>query len=372
MRLFELIYYAGYRAKRAYDLRKQRRLPSPVISVGNITAGGTGKTPLTIALAREASRRGFSPAVLTRGYRGKLRGPCLVSADMNEEEVGDEPLLMAEKLGDIPVIKGRDRYEAGIFALDRVIDPSSVMDLSLVIDPSSVTDLKERESMHHKRGTVSHGKGAVPPLFILDDGFQHWRLQRDKDVLLIDARNPFNQRKLLPVGLLREPIREIRRADIIVLTKGMGSDNQALMREIRRYNPRARVFVSDHIPSYVLTYAGERKPLDWLSGKEVYAFCGIADPESFRTALGRAGAVLRGFKAYRDHYRYGKGDLRRVVSEAAKRGARWIITTEKDIMRLKSLGLPENLLALGIDVTVEEGFYEEVFDFDDKQFPEVL
>jgi tetraacyldisaccharide 4'-kinase len=292
---------------------------------------------------------------------------------MNEEEVGDEPLLMAEKLGDIPVIKGRDRYEAGMFALERVIDPSSV------IDPYSVKDLLERESMHHKKETESHGKGAVPnrkgavsPLFILDDGFQHWRLQRDKDVLLIDARNPFDRRKLLPVGLLREPIREIRRADIIVLTKGMGSDNQALMREIRRYNPRARVFVSDHIPSYVLTSAGDKKPLDWLSGKEVYAFCGIADPESFRASLGKVGAVLRGFKAYRDHYRYGKGDLRRMVSEAAKRGARWIITTEKDIMRLKSLGLPENLLALGIDVTVEDGFYEEVFEFGDKQFPEVL
>lgn len=365
MRLFEFIYYCGYRIKRAHDLKRQMRLPSRVISVGNLTAGGTGKTPITIAIAKEALRRGFSPAVLTRGYRGKLEGPCLVSAGMDEEEVGDEPLLMAEKLGGIPVIKGRDRYEAGMFAMEKVMNLAKVMDLPRATDaPLKGALPQEKGDVPQKKGAMPQKEGAVP-LFLLDDGYQHWRLYRDKDILLIDSGNPFDLRRLLPVGLLREPIREMRRADIIVLTKGRGSDNRALISEVRRHNPRAPLFVSDHEPSYVVTSKGEVLPIGWLSGREVYAFCGIGDPDSFRTSLEKAGAVLRGFKAYRDHYRYRKGDMEHIVKAAGAKGARWIITTEKDIMRLKSLGLPENLLALGMEAAVDEGFYEEVLRFND-------
>jgi tetraacyldisaccharide 4'-kinase len=370
MRLFELIYYSGYRIKRASDLKRQRRLPSRVISVGNITAGGTGKTPVTIALAREALKRGLRPAVLTRGYRGNIEGPCLVRPGMDEREVGDEPLLMAEKLGNIPVIKGRDRYEAGMFALEKVMDLSKVMDISSAkgsaLSVGEAGKMSRGEgAMPQEKGDVPQEKGALPPLFILDDGFQHWRLYRDKDILLIDARNPFDLRRLLPVGLLREPISEIKRADIIVLTKGGGSDNQALISEVRRYNPRAPLFVSEHNPSYVLTSSGEGLSLDWLSGREVYAFCGIADPGSFRMSLEKGGAAVRGFKAYRDHYRYSAGDMDHIANAAKERAARWIITTEKDIMRLKSVRLPENLVALGMDVAVDEGFYDEAFRFSD-------
>jgi tetraacyldisaccharide 4'-kinase len=379
MRLFEFVYYCGYRIKRTHDLKRRMRLPSRVISVGNITAGGTGKTPLTIAIAEEALRRGFSPAVLTRGYRGKLEAPCLVRAGMDEEEVGDEPLLMAEKLRDIPVIKGRDRYEAGMFALEKVMGLSKVTDLPEVTDiPLKGAMPQQKGAMPQERGAMPQKKGAMPqkrgamPLFLLDDGYQHWRLYRDKDILLIDAGNPFDLRRLLPVGLLREPIREVGRADIIVLTKGKGSDNRALISEVRRYNPRAPLFVSDHEPSYVVTSKGEMLSLNWLSGRKVYAFCGIGDPDSFRTSLEKAGAALRGFKAYRDHYRYKRGEMEHIVKAAEASGARWIITTEKDIMRLKSVGLPENLLALGLEVRVDEGFYEEVFKFNDPQGPEVI
>lgn len=341
MSLFELIYYSGYRFRTAHDLRRLRRLPSKVISVGNITSGGTGKTPLTIALASEALRRGLRPIILTRGYRGKARGPCIVRSRMSASQVGDEPLLMAEKLAEVPVVKCADRYEAGIFALEH-------------LGPF-------RGEAGRDRTGVKGAQPAASPLFILDDGFQHRRLYRDRDILLVDAQNPFDNRRLLPMGLLREPLSEMGRAAIIVITKGMGSDCRGLREEIRKYNPRAPIFVSGHRPSHVRSSTGERFPAGWLVGREVYAFCGIADPDSFRVALGGAGAVVKEFRAFRDHYSFRRHDLEHMASAASASGAGWIITTEKDIMRLKSFRLPDNLVALGIELVVERGFYDEAF-----------
>ncbi|GAB4390029.1 MAG: tetraacyldisaccharide 4'-kinase [Thermodesulfovibrionales bacterium] len=335
MRLFEAIYYSGYRAKTAFDLRRMKRLPARVISVGNITSGGTGKTPMTLALAREAVGRGLRPVVLTRGYKGRARGPCLVQGRMRAEDVGDEPLLMAERLGGVPVVKCADRYEGGIFALEHA-------------------------------GQLSAGGGGEsepPPIFILDDGFQHRRLYRDRDILLIDAQNPFDNRKLLPVGLLREPICEISRAHLVVITKGMGLDVSALEGEIRKHNPAAPVFVSGHRPSGIVTPSGETFPLEWLSGRHVYAFAGIADPDSFRIALFRAGAEIAGFMSYRDHHRFRPDDIEHITRFARASGAEWIMTTEKDIMRLKGFELPENLAALSIELDIEGRFFDEVFKF---------
>jgi tetraacyldisaccharide 4'-kinase len=339
MTLFEVLYYAGYRVSTARDLRRLRRLPARVISVGNITSGGTGKTPLTIALASEALRRGLRPIILTRGYKGKARGPCIVRGHMSASEVGDEPLLMAEKLAEVPVVKCADRYEAGMFALEH-------------LGPFG----------GEAGGAVFGGAAAAAqPLFILDDGFQHRRLYRDRDILLVDAQNPFDNRRLLPMGLLREPLREMSRAAIIVITKGMGSDCRSLREEIRRHNPRAPIFVSGHRPSHIWSSTGQTFPAGWLSGREVCAFCGIADPDSFRVALGGAGAVVKEFRAYGDHYSFRPHDLQHMVEAASASGAEWIITTEKDIMRLKSFRLPENLVALGIELVVDRGFYDEAF-----------
>lgn len=356
MGLFELIYYLGYRVKRAYDLGKQKRLPLKVISIGNITTGGTGKTPLTIALVREAVQRGFRPVVLTRGYKGKAKGPCLITTEMSEEDAGDEPLLMAEKLPGVPVIKGKDRYNSGMFALTGLTDRFSSR-----FTPTSAISL-----------------------FILDDGFQHRRLYRDKDILLINAGDPFDNRRLLPLGLLREPLKEIKRADIIVITKGgqqppetgqragatgkQDTDIHALMDEIKKYNPQAPLFTAEYSPSYIRTIEGQHLPVEQLSGRDVYAFCGIADPDSFKNNLEQAGARLRGFKAYSDHFRFRRSDLARIKKAADDSGAEWIITTEKDMMRLNGMEglngpgqLPENLVSLGVEFTVEKGFYEEVF-----------
>jgi tetraacyldisaccharide 4'-kinase len=230
---------------------------------------------------------------------------------------------MARRLGDIPVVKCANRYEAGMYAINN-------------LDPT-------------------------PDLFVLDDGFQHRRLFRDKDILLVNSRDPFAGGKLFPVGLLREPLVQMKRADIIVITKKSGDNSRELEKTVRRYNADAPIFGSGYGLSSVMDASGEKRPIEWLKGKDVYAFCGIGEPGSFREALVRAGTQLRGFKAFGDHYRFTQGDMRKISNQAHVNGAPWIITTEKDIMRLQGIDTPENLLTLVIDFVAEERFFGEVF-----------
>lgn len=332
MTIFERLYLAGYSIKKRYKLNNQKKLPCKVISIGNITLGGTGKTPAAIALAQKARFNGFRPCILTRGYRGTAKGPCFAGMGdgplLDENRAGDEAYLMALKLKGIPIIKGKDRYEAGIFALNNLPADSR------------------------------------PDLFILDDGFQHWGLCRDNDILLIDGTNPFGKGKLFPIGSLREPVSGISRADMIVITKTDGSRNletEAVLEEIRKYNKKAPVFFAVHKPSQFIAVNGESFPLEWAKGKVFFGFCGIGNPLSFQQTLASAGAELTGLRTFRDHYRYSQKDIKTIVDEAGGRNAGWIVTTEKDIMKLKGFVLPENLASLEIEFDIEEKFYHKVF-----------
>lgn len=358
MTLPEFLYYLGYSIKKRNALKNQRRLAGKVISIGNITLGGTGKTPTTIALAKVAKQKGFRPCILTRGYKGKIKGPIFVSRGerplLDEYQAGDEALLMAKKLKGIPIIKGKDRCKAGMFALS------------------------------------SLPPALCPNIFILDDGFQHWGLFRDKDILLIDGTNPFGNRRLFPFGSLREPVSATGRADVIVITKtndsvksqrskvpahpapsgGEGQEGDAgnselrfnsLIGEIRKYNKKAPIFFAKHSPSKFITTTGDTFPLEWVKEKKFFGFCGIGNPQSFKATLQAANVELTGFKTFRDHYRYGNGDIKAVTSDAKREGADWIVTTEKDIIRLKELDIPENLIALAVEFISDEGFYDEVF-----------
>ncbi|MDQ7787973.1 MAG: tetraacyldisaccharide 4'-kinase [Thermodesulfovibrionales bacterium] len=363
----ELLYFFGSSLKKYQALQRRKRLPCRVISIGNLTLGGTGKTPAVISLAREAKNRGWKPCILTRGYRGKVPGPCFVSNGetllLNEEQAGDEALLIAGKLQGVPVVKGKDRYRSGLFALSSL--------------PAN----------------------RRPDLFILDDGFQHWMLSRDKDVLLVDGTNPFGNRRLFPLGPLREPVKEAGRADIIVITKtesgdrqllllnnqksgdtphpslpprggGMGGGDRkeetslnGLMEDLQRVNPRAPVFRAGHRATGFLSTRGESYPLEWGSGKEFFGFCGIGSPRSFEKSLIASGLRLKRVKAFRDHYRFSQGDIEEIRREAEEKSAQWIVTTEKDIMRLKNFALPENLVSLLIEFTVDDRFYDAVLNF---------
>lgn len=341
----ELLYYLGYSIKKSYSIAHQKRLPCKVISIGNITLGGTGKTPATIAVAKEAKKRGFMPCVLTRGYKGKAQDPCFLSKGegplLNEYQAGDEAMLLAEKLKGVPVIKGSKRYEAGVFAMQNLEFQTSNPETRI--------------------------------LFILDDGFQHWGLFRDRDILLIDSLNPFGNRRLLPLGKLREPVSSMKRADVIVVTKTdnirsqeseVGSQKSLtknLIEEIREHNAIAPICFAEHRPSTFITASGETFPLEWAKDKKFFGFCGIGNPGSFRKTLTNADVNLTALKTFRDHHRYSKGDLREIIYKAGQSGADWIVTTEKDIMRIRGMDAPENLVALAIEFLVEEKFYNAVF-----------
>jgi len=401
MNLFESLYYLGLSAKKYFVLKNQKKLPYKVISIGNITVGGTGKTPATIAVAEEAKKRGFMPVILTRGYRGSIKGPAFVTEGngplLSADEAGDEPVLMAEKLKGIPVVKCADRYTGGMFAIQKLNSQKSESSSDpLPLTPNSL-------------------------LFILDDGFQHWKLHRDKDIVLIDIGNPFGNRKLLPFGRLREPLKSLERADIIVLSKQLtkefiskapspsplptgqagspsrgegynispplrGGDegegdvcgftndriskfpdsndqtNYDLVNEIRKYNPGAPIFHAEHKPVFCRLLSGERKPLSWISGKKLFGFCAIANPKSFMETIRSAGAELAGFESYRDHYKYNSSDIMEIKGRADESGAGWIVTTEKDMIKLKYLDLPENILIIEIEFLAENGFLKTVFD----------
>jgi len=325
----EYIYFAGLSVKRYFSINNRRRLPFRVISIGNITAGGTGKTPAAIAIAEEAKRRGLMPVILTRGYKGTAKGPCFVSKGsgplLTAQEAGDEPYLMSVSLDGVPIVKSADRYRGGIFA---------IRELGLQ-DPSTT-------------------------LFILDDGFQHWKLFRDRDILLINAENPFGSRRLLPVGRLREPLKELCRADVIVITKSSRED-MGLISEIRKYNSRAPIFFAGHKTASLRTSSGEAKPLEWLQGKKIYGFCGLAEPEAFRQTLISLGADIRGFRAFADHHGFSGEELHQLKEESRRSGADILTTTAKDMARLSSLDLPENILIIEIKFIADVPFFESIF-----------
>jgi tetraacyldisaccharide 4'-kinase len=325
MTIFELLYYAGYSIKRRLALRRQKRLPHKVISVGNLTLGGTGKTPATVAIAEEALRRGFSPVILTRGYRGKARGPCFVSRgdgpEMSADDAGDEPVLIAERLPRVPVVKSPDRYAGGLFALQ-------------------------------------HLQPEQPVVFILDDGFQHIALHRDRDVVLLDGSNPFGNGRLFPMGPLREPICGLRRSDVIVVTK---SRNENVVRRLVAVAPGVPIHFSRYVTRGLRNAAGGRFPADMLKDKKVLAFCGIAGPDSFRaTAAGLCGDVLL-FRAFRDHYRYSREIVDELLMQRRKYRCDAMLTTEKDLVKLAELGSLPDLFCVVIGFDVDKAFYDEVF-----------
>jgi tetraacyldisaccharide 4'-kinase len=342
--LLSVFYSVGLRCRKF--MVKPKRLPSKVISVGNLTLGGTGKTPAVIAISEEAKKRGLQPCILTRGYRGKSKGPCFVKSKGKQADngklicadAGDEPALMAERLKDVPIIKCRDRYRGGLFALDNL-------------------------KSELRKGVLRYAPTAnLSFVFILDDGFQHWSLHRDIDILLIDATNPFGDEKLFPEGGLREPLSAIKRANIIALTKTDVVNKKiiaSIIQKINKYNPEAPVYTSSHRAAAIVNASGESMSIDALKNKKVHAFAGIANPDYFRDVLISNGAEIARFKSFRDHHVYKQRDIDKIKSEAAGLD---IITTEKDLVKLKELRLPDNMFALRIEFSIDDAFYDKLFN----------
>jgi tetraacyldisaccharide 4'-kinase len=297
----------------------KKTLPCTVISVGNIALGGTGKTPTVIAIAGLILRKGKHPVVISRGYGRQDESVVSIVSDgriVQHDPVrnGDEPVLIADRLTGVPVVVGADRYQASLSAL------------------------------HHFH----------PDVVVLDDGFQHVRLQRTIDIVLVDAAEPFGSGKLFPAGVLREPLTALKRAHAILITRAeTSSDLSSLKETIRRYT-EARIFTSSHIPLDLVNIAtNETRPLSSLHRATVFAFSGIARPASFLSLLESLGAVVKSSCSYPDHYRYGKNDLASIFKQAADEQVNMVVTTEKDGVRLHSMH-PEGIWMLRITLKIAE------------------
>jgi tetraacyldisaccharide 4'-kinase len=294
-------------------------LPCAVISVGNIALGGTGKTPTVIAIAGLILRQGKQPVVISRGYGRQDESLVSIVSDgrivqTDAARNGDEPVLIADRLTGVPVVVGADRYQASLSAL------------------------------HHFH----------PDVIVLDDGFQHIRLRRTMDIVLVDAAEPFGSGKLFPAGILREPLTALKRAHAILITRAeASSDLSSLKASLRRYT-EARIFTSSHVPLDLVNIAtNETRPLSSLRHTTVYAFSGIARPASFLSLLESLGAVVKNYGSYPDHYVYVKNDLANIFKQAADEQVNMVVTTEKDGVRLHAMR-PEGIWTLRITLKVAE------------------
>jgi tetraacyldisaccharide 4'-kinase len=296
LRLPALLYGFALRLRNARYDRPGAALRAgvPVVSVGNITVGGTGKTPVVAWIAKHLLDWGLSPAVVSRGYGGRAgRGPLLVSAGEGAlhpaAHCGDEPHQLARALPGVRVVVGSDRPAGAELA---------------------------------RRG----GADVV----VLDDGFQHRRLARDLDILLIDAKDPFGNGHLLPAGPLREPLDALGRADLFLLTRSTPEQEYPeIERVLRRHNRRAPVLMAGHARAGFVTLQGTPS----IRPERALAFCGIGNPESFRADLVAEGIELVDFRAFPDHHAYTAGEIHELAAAASAARA-MALTTEKDLARL--------------------------------------
>ena len=312
-------------------LCRRRSLGCLTISVGNITVGGTGKTPVVEMLAKSLSEGGRKVAILSRGYKSK-QPRDLGETDVEQEyspkvvsdgkkvlldpiHAGDEPYLLARNLQSVAVLVDKNRVEAGGYAISRM--------------------------------------GA--DTLILDDGFQYLALGRRLDFVLIDCTHPFGNGHLLPRGVLREPLSGLKRADYFFLTKTSGVQLEGIKEKLREINPTAEIIETIHQPLYFEEATSKvREPPEFVRGKDVYVVSAIARPESFERAIERLGGRIKKSIRFVDHHRFSPEEIEGLLAEASADGVDCIVTTQKDAVRLpplKSTPVPIFFLRVAIKIT---------------------
>ncbi len=316
---------------------RHRAIGCLVVSIGNVSCGGTGKTPVVEVFAKSLSQKGRKVAVLSRGYRSKQRSlwtkliqkfssktmevpPKIVSDGENllldSDYAGDEPYMLASNLHNVIVLVDKDRVKAGLYAINEF----------------------------------------AADTLILDDGFQYLRLKPHINIVLVDSTTPFGNHNVLPRGILREPIKNLRRADYIFLTKSNGGNHlRHLKTFLRRHNRRAEIIECCHKPQYLenVFNKNERRPLSELQGIRVAALSAIACPESFEQFLEQLGATLVFKQSYADHHRFSQQEIIDFINQAKTAKAEMIVTTEKDAVRIPRLDrqdIPVNFLRVEIDI----------------------
>lgn len=316
--------------------KPQHHLGVQVVSIGNITVGGTGKTPVVELLARTLRDHGRKVAILSRGYKSRKlrkpqpwrdaggkpipaeRMPKVVSTGddllLDSKFAGDEPFMLARNLDRVAVVVDKNRVKSGRFAIQQL-------------------------------GTDT---------LLLDDGMQYLDLAHGIDVVLIDAGSPFGTEALLPRGTLREPPKNLRRASYILLTKCNGHPNDGLITRIRRHNRTAGIIESTHGPIHLENvFTRERRPLDFIKGKWVGAISAIAVPEAFEGALEKLGARVELRRRFADHYRFSRKEVNRFMQRCVERDMQLIVTTEKDAVRFPkptSIDVPVYFLRIEVEI----------------------
>jgi tetraacyldisaccharide 4'-kinase len=287
------------RTLHARGVLRTKKLPAPVVSVGNLTVGGTGKTPVVACLVRLWQDRGRRVAILSRGYGGQSRQVACISDGRQTykkpPEVGEEPYWLARTLPGVAVYTGACRYAAGMAAWQEV----------------------------------------KPDLFLLDDGFQHFQLHRDLDLVLLDAASPFGNGFLLPRGPLREPVAALAAAHSLILTRFDPERHQAQLAAIRAAFPDKPVLTATITPVSVTVHPDGRADAPAaLRHRALMAFAGLARPEVFTATLQELGADLKGCRTFPDHHAYSPDELERLAAAARSLGAEGLVTTAKDWARL--------------------------------------
>lgn len=323
-----------------YNVRilRDSTLGVQVIAIGNLTVGGTGKTPVVEKFARELQDQGRHVAILSRGYRSKPppmrkrlinkllfredRTPPRIVSDgksllLDSETAGDEPYMLASNLKDVVVLVDKDRVKAGRYAIEKF------------------------------------GCDTL----LLDDGFQYWKLRgRRRDIVLVDCQQPFGNERLLPRGTLREPPTHLARASTIFITKSDGKTEE-LRKRITQYNNTAAVIECVHHPLYFEdVFTGERMGIEFLAGRRVASLSGIAQPESFEKSLVGIGAELVYSKRFADHHRFTQQEVINAINRSKKRQAELIITTQKDAVRFPKIDRRDiPILFMRVEIKILKG-----------------
>lgn len=324
--------------------KQQHYLGTLVVSIGNLTVGGTGKTPVVELLARTLRDRGRRVSILSRGYKSKKldepqkwvradgtkipadRMPKVVSTGekilLDSKFAGDEPFMLAGNLDGVSVVVDKDRVKGGRFAVGELMADT----------------------------------------LLLDDGMQYLNLAHGIDIVLVDAKSPFGTEALLPRGTLREPKRNLRRASYIFITKCDGTPNDALVARLRKYNRVAEILECTHGPRYLQNlFTGERQPLEFLEGKWVAALSGIAVPENFERQLEQLGARVEIRRRFSDHHRFSRREIEKFMHRCIERDMDLVVTTEKDAVRFPKLQTVDTpVYFLRIEVEILKG--AEVWD----------
>jgi len=332
--MFSKVYGGSVKLRRNFYKKavfQSKRLPCPIISIGNITVGGTGKTPMTIYVAQVVKQLGYKVAIISRGYKGKSERVGGIVSDgrvllMTPEIAGDEPYMMAKRLKDVPVIVGKNRFKAGRLAVRKF----------------------------------------NPDVIVLDDGFQHLKLQRDLDLVLLDCRKPFGNGHLLPRGVMREPVSALLCADAIILTKSdtvNNNETSSLPKKLRSYERKKPVYRTFHHPFVYKTVKEEkslfensiqgvlRLNLASIRGRTVFAFSGLADNHNFQQTVKSLKCNVSGFMEFSDHHPYSDRDLKDISAAAKRSMSECIVTTEKDYVRIAhKIDWPDDLFVIGIEI----------------------